>query len=172
MRKRIVIGAIVAVVLGVVAYVTWQSGTPRYSRLSRAEKVEWHKAKYMNCFNRMHSNSLWERAERTAKRTVGIPVYSPTKEKQETEARSHLSALVALGYLAERRYVITNRSLNDVLGRTLVQRKLLGRKHMPLDLTERIGRTNELVVVALPDVVSQYDEMIRKADMPESKQRE
>ena len=166
MRKRIVIGVIAAVVIGVAAYVLSKLSQPRNG------SVEWHKAKYMKCFRRMHGNTVWERTERLAKRFVGIAPVTNTQTKgqlrAETEARYHLSALVRLGYLAERRYVITNRSLNDVLGRTYRERRVLGRKYMPLYLTERVQGADQLSVVALPEVASRYDEMIRKAEVPEN----
>jgi hypothetical protein len=158
-KKHFVIGATAALVIGVAAYV-----------LSQPKKgtVEWHKAKYMKCFNRMWGNTLWERTGRVARRVVGLPPPAKPDPRAANEALSHLSALVELGYLSERRYAITNRSLNDVLSRTLHARSALGRKHLPPQLTERIDQT-QLVVVALPEIAIKYDELIRQADVPESK---
>ena len=160
MRKRVVLTAIVAVVIGVAAYVISQP---------RKGTIEWHKAKFMKCFNRMWNDTLWGRTERLAKRLVGFPPPPTPHPGAATEARSHLSALVALGYLAERRYVITNRSLNDVLGQTYQRRRVLGRKHHPLHLTERVEGADQLAIVALPEVALQYDDLIRQADVPKTK---
>jgi hypothetical protein len=157
MRKRVVTGAIAVVVIGVAAYV-----------LSQPKKgtVEWHKANYMKCFNRMWGNTLWWRTERIARRVAGLPPPAKPDPRAANEALSHLSALVELGYLSERRYAITNRSLNDVLGRTLHARRILGRRYLPPQLTERIDQ-GQLVVVALPEITMKYDELIAQADVPE-----
>jgi hypothetical protein len=157
-KKHFVIGATAALVIGVAAYILSQP---------RKGTVEWHKANYMKCFNRMWGNTLWEKTQRVARRVVGLPPPQPDPQAAN-EALSHLSALVELGYLSERRYAITNRSLNDVLSRTLHARWVLGRKHLPPQLTERIDQT-QLVVVALPEIADKYDELIRQADVPEIK---
>lgn len=157
MRKRILIGGIAVILIGIAAYM-----------LSQPKKgtVQWHKAKYMECVNRMWGTTLWGRVQRYAKQTVGIAAPEIPDRRAQTEARSHLSALVDLGYLSERRYVITNTSLNDVLARTYQQRRIFGRTYLPPDLTERVEGADRLVVTALPDLALQYDDLIRQADAP------
>ena len=56
--------------------------------------------------------------------------------------------------------------MNDVLGRTLHARRVLGRQYLPPQLTERIDQ-GRLVVVALPEITMKYDELISQADVPE-----
>lgn len=160
MRKRLVIGAIAVVVIGVGAYVFTQP---------RKGTVEWHKEKYMKCFNRMWGNTLWARTKRAATRVVGLPPPTTPDPRAETQARSHLTALVALGYLTERRYVITNQTLQDVLARTYRDRRFLGKKYTPLHLTERVQGADQLAIIALPEVALHYDDLIREADGPGTK---
>lgn len=162
MRKWVTFSFVIALILVPLFFVSGpKKGT-----------VEWHKAKYMKAYERIHGTTVPEEIENTAKGLIGIATPEASRAKRqlnaENEAESHLSALVALGYLVERRYVITNRSLNDVLRHTLDGRRALGQEYRPPNLTVRVPGEGQLLVRALPEIAAQYDELIRKADVSEN----
>ena len=151
MRKRIVIAAVAIVVVGVLAYVV--------SRPKRGS-VEWHKREVIQAAKgdwRDRAHNLWNRV-------TGREELFHSNDRRS----SNLEALLRLGYLEQREFVVSNRSLDKVfhqshqLARTDRRWRRLQKWFIDVD---RKG-TNVVVVVATREDMPILSEAIGKADVP------
>ena len=157
MRKRIVIGLLIVSVIGIAAFFFSQP---------KKGTVEWHKSEYLAASGGAVRPNL---VKSTLGWFVGLDqsvLQNEERERVAQKAESHRAALVKLGYLSERRFAITNRTFNEFLKATLAGRSQLSRGQPSWAVRESVAPTNVLVVTGLPEIVSQYDALIRKADVP------
>jgi hypothetical protein len=147
-RKRLIIGAIAAVMIGVVGYVFWQPGRGT---------VEWHKKKYLG-------------AHRSGKIENWISFHFSPKVHHvlffwKGTAAEHQRALLKLGYLKESVFVVSNASVMKAV-RTV-------RFELPRDIDQftrfSYGTPGTLIVVAPAEWSEKIGAAIRKADVPENK---
>jgi hypothetical protein len=103
-RKRLLIGAIAAVVIGVATYFLSQpnEGT-----------VEWHKKEYLKAFARLQGKTMGDTFRRVYYRLTrgAVPSRAPNPNAFRENSAAllhHANCLVRLGYLAESRVVVTN----------------------------------------------------------------
>lgn len=85
-RKRLVIGAIAAVVIGVAAYVLSQP---------RKGTVEWHRRGYLRAVEQVFEESLLERVTHIVENVAGIPL---SGDGQEEAFNQHMRFLVTTGF--------------------------------------------------------------------------
>lgn len=160
MRKRIVIGLLAVVVIGVVAFF-----------LSQPKKgsVEWHLQEYQAArrylFGRTISAQLDRLYWRVTKQT------SPLGRKRETllqgrRMESNMVALVGAGYFAERRFVVTNDQVDRVY-RSLLQQPIFrpGDAEITWVGSAMLGEPARIVVIARPQDMSKIQDLIREADV-------
>ena len=104
MRKRIVIGAIAAVVIGVGVYVL---------ALPRKGTVEWHSARYLALL----TEDSWAQGLRRMWERLGgrRAVLRKPPERVFKELQLHEKALVKLGYFEERRFLVFNGRAEGVM---------------------------------------------------------
>jgi hypothetical protein len=165
MRKRLLIGAIVLVVIGV-AYVLSQ---PKEGTL------EWHKKEYLH----YSKGPRLERVVNFLRRGIGMqPSYRGVPEAEMERERHHRRALIDLGYLVESEFVFSNQTVDAVLSTAdqamrldprsarLKMDFLLFKYTVPVDPAEN---TNKIVVVAHREDFEFVADAIRKADVPAPK---
>ena len=99
MRKRLVMGAIAAVVIGVAAYFLSQP---------RKDSVEYHKRAYLRASSSKGQAGQWLRAH------APLCVSGALHAFQERRKARHRRALVALGFLEHRQVQITDVPMSDV----------------------------------------------------------
>jgi len=158
-RKRIVTGLLILAVLGVVAVV-----------LTRPKEgsIAWHKREYLSAYE-----GSWEqRAEKGLNRLFGKPTPSWPAGRWDL-IEKHQRALIELGYLEERKLVLSNRAGNvmAVAANTVRANRSADPGLERLRDTHRFifvsaPETNTLVIVAPRDDMPVLVEVIRKADVP------
>lgn len=167
MRKRIVIGLLAIVVISVGAFV-----------LTRPKEgsIEWHRRKYLAAWDRQHENTLVDRLKRKyhgvtrttprMRTTVEFHEHLKAMQKNLDEIREHREALVRLGYLIERQFVLSSRHTNNMA--TTVW-KTLGRGPEVINgQAWMLSGTNLIFVSAPRNMMPKYEKLIYKLDMPET----
>src|SRR5687768_4528612 len=120
MRKRLVIGAIAAVVIGVAAYMLSQ---PKEGTL------EWHKAGYLKERKKIERRTLVDQFERWYVKIRKPRIYT-FRSVSDDEFKTHTEALIRLGFLEAKRIRVTNapgqfsRMLDAGLTRIPAERRL------------------------------------------------
>src|SRR5688572_25771289 len=104
MRKRLVIGAIAVVVIGVAAYFIWEPGK---------ERIEFHKERYLRCAMSMSHTNRETVIERNAPASLRLAMWRFTERRR----KHHRGALIRLGYLAEVTLVPSNTATGTVMNR-------------------------------------------------------
>jgi hypothetical protein len=108
MRKRIAIGLLAAVVIGVGLYVLWPP---------RKETVEYHRKQYTKL---VMGNRWTERLRQSWAKLRGRRVVVRTPSEQEyKQLKLHEAALIKLGYFEERRFLVFNRPSDKVTTRAV-----------------------------------------------------
>lgn len=147
MRKRIVIGALVVIAVGVLVYVR--------SQLNE-KSVEWHRRKFREIDRVIYGEPLTfgDRVGFLWRNLWGKP------RDYHGEADRHIRALIELGYAEERTFVVSNRPISEI-GRVEWAR---GRNFEIL----RIGRgINTLTIRAAKEDMVAIERLIHEADVPE-----
>jgi hypothetical protein len=161
-RKRIIIGAIAGVVLGVLAYL-----------LSQPKKgsVEYHKARYLRASYRESGSDWRSRLARWLAVRTQIPAFLPDQEERAQEVAFHRNALVRLGYLSERMIPFTNTSVEQAFSKSFSNLTNWPTEADPrlVDLFfNRLGeQTNAVVVIAPTSSIQSWEDYLRKFDVPE-----
>ena len=146
-------------VIGVVAYV-----------LSEPKKgtLEWHKRELLRATGGSLEHKLkklWYRIQ--GKYEVGYYVLIPQPEKRRSD---HYKALLNLGYIVEREFALSNRSVDEMrvaCGEVLFEDPRW--RHVRRELLVVSARgTNVLVVAALPEDLLVISNAILKADVSQS----
>lgn len=104
MRKRLVIGVIVAVVIGVSVYFVWEPGKGR---------GQFHKERYSRCATSMSPSKQGTFIERNAPASLQLAIW----RFMERRRKHHRDALIRLGYLAELTLVPSNTATGTVMTR-------------------------------------------------------
>src|SRR5687767_12114260 len=107
MRKRVIMGLIVAVVTGVGMYLAAEVSGPKRG------SVEWHKKRVIEMAHKAEGKSLWRKLLRRMPGLGGIA--RPNFDKLEAELDRSFSKLEELGYLQWRRFEFTNRTVTGEL---------------------------------------------------------
>jgi hypothetical protein len=154
-RKRLIIGAATAVVIGVVAY---------FLSKPKQGTVEWHKSQYLKTLERVSQNTWKDKLKRAYRRVAGRPQPLPwSSETLASDLLHHRDSLIRLGYLKKTRISLTStdpetatragwlsgRDTGDVLRRFIV-------------IT--IDGSKVLEVIAPPSELPKIEAAIRKAD--------
>jgi hypothetical protein len=163
MRKRLVIGAIAVVVIGVAAYVFSQP---------KEGTVEWHKREYASVVRKLERRTLADRASVAWGKIRGNP-FAPLVPRNDrllrTELERHRVALLTSGYFVERRFTTTNRDarvLELMMKRKWEAAMLRERKHYTWLIGARGSDT--LVVFGQPEDMGFWEKAIREAEQMES----
>jgi hypothetical protein len=154
MRKRLIIGAIAVVVVGVPAYFLWEPGKGT---------VEYH----VETLRKDHQ-SMEERdwlMEHTP-RFVGNLIF----KRKAVRMKRHRDALVGLGFLHRMDLVVTNASADDVMGEAIGEIVTGTNK---VDWTffgwDPAPTKNVVRFVALPADSLTISNLVRKVDVPKTK---
>lgn len=160
-RKRLLIGAILAVVIGAGAllYFSW--------RERRENSIEYHKAEYLAARDASPMNAV---GKCWYKLTGQVPQGTPQRIQVDKLIR-HGEALVRLGYWRRETVVVSNMPVASVWG--IVVKKGANLWHP--DLTKEICAvgpigTNTIAVTAVPDHIPIWERLIREVDVPNSAQ--
>src|SRR5687767_13758202 len=98
MRKRLIIGAIAAVVIGVAAYVLSEP---------KEGTVEWHKAGYLKERKKIERRTVLDQFERLYVK-IRKPRNYTFRSVSGDELKKHTEALIQLGFLEAKRIRVTN----------------------------------------------------------------
>jgi hypothetical protein len=146
MRKRLVIGAIALLVIGVAAYV-----------LSQPQKgtVEWHKRNYLRAAKTVRGQTLSARMSALYYRMRKTsPVETATELDAEQRLRSSQRHLIQLGYFSQQRFVLNSQTALQVLD-SFIKTPFGQRQNWEWVDVQEEG-TNVIVVTARPDIVEAF----------------
>jgi hypothetical protein len=147
--KRIVIVALAVLVIGVLAFVLSQP---------RKGSVEWHKREYLRAIDLDYGESVIAKVRRFLPRS---------KTGDRANMKLHERSLIAAGFLEQREIAITN----TMEVASAVLEKLNPPKNVdPFTFASLITRDQRemIVITALPTNIDKCEELVRKADLPES----
>ncbi len=146
MRKRLVIGVIAAVAVGVGA-----------NRLSQPRKgsVEWHKQACENEARRIFKPTLFDRV----RRACDLP-------SRPNRYREHRQALVDLGYLEERQFVLT---IEPAKALPALHRWATNELQQDRLWSMDVISNNILTIRAERHSLGKWENAVRKIDVPETK---
>jgi hypothetical protein len=152
-RKRLVIGAIAAVVIGVAAYVlsAWHPDT-----------IEYHAKSYLKV-RELSDRERWvvEKAPAWAGRLM--------IKRKAARLERHRNALIRQHFLQEINVAVSNASARDVIDNLLASGFVSSEYVEGKFLNWEAANTNVIRVVTVPRDVEIWTELIRKADVPETK---
>lgn len=146
MGKRIAIGLLAVLIIGVAAYMLSQP---------KEGTVEWHKRKCENAMRALNGeHALLDRA----RNRFGLP---PRRNLYQ----EHRQALTDLGYLEEREFILTNSP--EKPSRALVH---WATNEIPQDRLWSIGLVSNkfLVIRAERHSMKKWEEAVRRIDVPKS----
>jgi hypothetical protein len=148
-RRRIVIGGVAIIaVIGVLAFSEPRKGS-----------TEWHKREYL----RARAGRWTDDAVNFVRRALGMGIHS--SELDERKRDIHRDALLKLGFLEERTFVVSNREADIVAREATRAHPGIWEKQL---WTVYLIDTNELMVVDVREEMPQWEELIHKADVPEN----
>jgi len=164
MRKRIVIGLLAVVVIGVAAFFVSQpmEGT-----------VEWYKRRFVSAQDKMFGRTWFTPVEKLFCKITGRPprmVKLGNDEYQTLHSQMNgcRIGLVELGYMVERRFSVSNNPnvlLNNVWVNSAKVIPLRHARFTQISTSTNDG-TNAVVITAVAEVLPKYGELVRKADGP------
>ena len=165
MRKRLVIGAIAAVVIGVAAYIL---------SMPMEGTVEWHKQEYVRIVKQLQRKTvrdwpsiLWARA--TGRRLAPLTLKEELELRKQLE--NHRPQLLKAGYFIERRFQTTNhdaRVLDSGMARHWAEHSLpVERRYYTWMVGARGSDT--LVVFGRPQDMEFWEKAIREAELADFK---
>jgi hypothetical protein len=156
MRKRIVIGLLAVVVIGVMAYFVSQPQPKRGS-------VEWHKREFVRARDgkpmMLRLRAAWDRFTSHGNKWRAADYWRRSEGMQ-----SNRTALIRLGYLEERTFVVSNRPVNEVISNAWFN----AATNIDVDFIRVNTRrgTNMIEVSTVRGDISKWEELIRNADVP------
>lgn len=161
MRKRVIIGLLAVVVIGVVAFFVSQP---------KRGTVEWHKDRY-RALQRAIQHGTWpERAKNVLNRIVFGKVHGRLGVSTAwfEQLERHRRSLIELGYLEEREFVLSNRSIDHVIHESSrVIRADARWESVNWEFIHNSARgSNVLVTIAARQDMPIFVEAIRRADVP------
>jgi hypothetical protein len=153
-RKRIVIGLLILSAIGTGVYLTAPSEPKKGS-------VEWHKQEYLAARN---GNSAMFRLRSVWSRVTGDKFYTANYRYRSEGMQSNRTALIRLGYLTERTFVISNRPTREVISNAWFNVST----NIDADFIRVEARrgTNIIEVSTVSGDIPKWEEAIRKADVP------
>ena len=155
MRKRLVMGAVAAVVIGVTVYF-----------LSQPKKgtVEWHKKEYLKAADRLAVNTWKHKLKRVAFRVTGRLLrdsWDADAYRSDVKAfEQHQASLVRLGYLQEARVSLTAFSENAIPAR------YFGDEARRRFIAVSRGGPHVVHIIAPPSDLPKIEAAIRHVDGP------
>jgi hypothetical protein len=159
MRKRIVITLLAIVVIGVGVFVLTRP---------KPGTVEWHKREFSEASNYLLKDSPSDRVRRFWWRITGQLAPAPQigeAVEQVNRMESNRVALVKLGYFVERKFCVTNSSV-DRIASGLMRHPLFRRGEADIS-NSYMGRSlGKVEVTARPKDVPKIEAMIRALDVP------
>ena len=162
MRKRLIIGTVAAVAIGIAAWILrpWET------------RIEYHIRKYQQTERELAGKrTVLQRAWQEIRPLLGyrIPpqtVFDMMNPPALAVWKTHEQALLNLGYLERREFPLTNRAWRECW-KTLPE---LARKELPKDRLWRISMhsttTNVIVIQAERHDMAEWERMIREIDVP------
>lgn len=152
MRKRIAIGLLAVVVIGVVGFLISQP---------KEGSVEWHKREYFAAMDRATGNTWRDRVERVyhniRKSAPPAEPWGLQQQKNAEKMSSNFTALLRIGYLTKRRFVLNNQLGSEVESAI--------RKAFDCGRTAfvRIESTTNVLLIAAPTaIMPQLEELFKK----------
>jgi len=155
-RKRIVIGLLAVVVIGVVVFLLSQPNRG---------SVEWHKREYLAARDRATGSTWRDRVKRVyhnIRKTAPPPEsWGLQQQKNAEKMSSNFTALLRIGYLTKRRFVLNNQ-LGSEVENAIRKAFDCGRNAFV-----RIESTTNVVLIAAPTaIMPQLEEFVQKTDVP------
>jgi len=153
MRKRLVIGAIAAVVIGVAVYLLsgWHPDT-----------IEYHAKAYMK-------EGQWSDRERWVAAKGPNWAGRLVAKRKLARMERHRNALIRLNFLQETLVVVSNASAPDVMDNVFTGRFVMSEHVERKFFNWEPANTNVIRLVTVPRDVEMWTELIRQADVPETK---
>ncbi|MCI0745366.1 MAG: hypothetical protein L0Y58_08180 [Verrucomicrobia subdivision 3 bacterium] len=155
MRKRILIGLLLIVAIGIATWLLSLSGPKRGT-------VEWHKREYLAAWNAVTQREGSPRFLRWLREKTHT---TEAAELLFRKMASNRVALVKLGYLLERRFAVRSGQGFDV-SRKVLNAWAMSNDEMVKSFNWMQVYTNSIVVTAPTEWMAQWEELIRKADVP------
>jgi hypothetical protein len=148
-RKRTVIAVVAVLMIGVFAYML---------SLPHRGSVEWHKGEYLRARD-------WGRVEQWIEINAPYNLRKAHAERKAKRTEIHLKALFELGYFEERVFVLSN-SLTKERGNALwTLHHVFTNDVLDVSGIKDMG-TNAVTVIGLHEEMPQWQEAIRKIDVP------
>jgi hypothetical protein len=159
-RKRIAIALLIVSVIGIATYFVSQP---------KKGSVEWHKREYLRATEeawRIGLKPRWsDKIVNHWRQLRGQPNIN-----YHAEVADHQEALIGLGYLQVRTFVVSNRPVDYVASNIWFRASVETRTNI-LDSFSRMSTArgaNLIDIVARKDDMPKWEEMVRQADVPES----
>jgi len=157
-RKRIVIGVVAMIGVGVLVYVISQP---------KRGSLEWHKKEYFALIDRIYSRRFVDRARQFIESNTGLFKRHNWQQQEQTlrlKAEVHRLALVEMGDIAQRWFAVSNNNaVSDAIQATTSKR---GNKERALITCQIGGGGGTFCVTGLSDDMAFWRDLIRKADVP------
>jgi hypothetical protein len=135
----------------------------------RKGSVEYHVREYRVLAEQIKKGTRTERAFNIVNRVLGRNRYVGVKIDHYEQLEEHRRALVGLGYLEQREFVLSNRSIHDVT--RALNESIRTHPRWQGDAPEFFqiitDKTNAITVLGRPEDMADSAEAIQKADVPE-----
>lgn len=163
MRKRLVIGAIAAVMIGVAGWVVYEPGKGT---------IEWHKKKYLRA-RKQPKIEEWINFHMAGMVPGTRQLADALSSWRDSKAKRHQRALVELGYLSERRIPVASGHGRDVWSSVFYRLHRDDRRETnKWELTDEFfgfgGTSNFAWFISLPREAPTWELLIRQADVPDA----
>lgn len=165
MRKRIIIGLLAIVVIGVGVFVLTRP---------KPGTVEWHKRQYLATLDRLLGRTTANHLRSHIVRIAKIPLPELSNRKQQAlkeKIAVHRAALIQAGYLEERRFAVSNwpaqaieRGAQIIIGAASNQTVRFAL------VTADVTNTNVLVVTAVPTDLPMCQDVIERIESVRNRQ--
>ena len=149
MRKRIIIGLLILSVIGIAVFFVSQP---------ERGSVEWHKREYLRA-------EEWSRVERWIHINAPYKLEKAQARRKSEQRERHLKALFELGYLEERVFVLSNSLTKERANAFWTLHDVFTNDALGVSCIRDMG-TNTITVVGLREQMPQWQEAIRKMDVP------
>jgi hypothetical protein len=162
-RKRIVIGVIAVVLVGVIAYVIMQP---------RKGTAEYHKKEYRAAREKMYGVKWYSPVTRVLGKVVPVPQrrkamsYAEVADLQRRQDAAR-DALIKVGYLVEKKFTVTNHPASSLIEWVLVASRDVIPQETRYYSCVLLVQSNVIVMAATAEDLPRWEELIRKADVPE-----
>jgi hypothetical protein len=160
MRKRILIGLLAAVLIGVVAFFVSQ---PKQGTL------KWHKREYLAAMDRWTGTSFGQRFRQISAQLFGVTLQPEIRRDLAEKVVFHRRALIEAGYLEQRAFTLTNGLPKDVATRASMAAQTV----LPAETRQFVvfmcgnnQRAGPLTIICVRQDIAKWEELVRKADTP------